>query len=158
MHYLSASIHWKKIWESQASTLYSLQDDNLISEFIPVDGDNMRIDPWAKLRSLDPFSIGDKKHFISEGVHNFAVDENDAYMVCIMLEFVGDVNAEVNDEEYSGSGWHNICSVAGSGGFEISFISDREYWINPLGASGRGDALIDTTGIRIHWIETIYLA
>ena len=158
MHYLSASTHWKKIWESQGSILYSLQDDNLISEFIPVVGDNMRVDPWAELRSLDPFSLGDKKAYISEGVHNFAVNESDAYMICIMLEFVGSVKAQINGEEFSGSGWYNICSFAGFGGFEISITSDLEYWINPLGASGRGDAFIDTTGIRIHWIETIYLA
>ena len=75
-----------------------------------------------------------------------------------MLEFVGSVKAQINGEEFSGSGWYNICSFAGFGGFEISITSDLEYWINPLGASGRGDAFIDTTGIRIHWIETIYLA
>ena len=118
----------------------------------------MRIDPWAEFRSLDPFSIGDKKLYLSEGSHSIDVNETDAYRVCIMLEFVGDVSADVNGKHYSGSGWKNICNYVGFGGFDIKITSEMEYWINPLGASGRGDALVDTTGIRVHWIETVYIA
>ncbi len=29
----------------------------------------------------------------------------------------------------------------------------QETWINPLGLSGRGDRIIDTGGLRIHWLE-----
>ena len=28
-----------------------------------------------------------------------------------------------------------------------------ETWINPLGLSGRGDRIIDESGVKIHWIE-----
>jgi hypothetical protein len=75
-----------------------------------------------------------------------------------MVEFVGDVTAIVNGNKYKGSGWYNSCTVAGNGGFDISIESESEYWINPLGASGRGDALIDQTGVRVHWVEIITLA
>ena len=75
-----------------------------------------------------------------------------------MVEFVGNVDAEINGELYQGSGWYNACSYAGYGGIGISVLSDSEYWINPLGASGRGDLFIDQTGIRVHWIETISFA
>ena len=32
------------MWSSGASTLYVLEDDMMISEFVKVEGDNMRID------------------------------------------------------------------------------------------------------------------
>ena len=74
-----------------------------------------------------------------------------------MTEFVGDVSATINSREISGSDG-TIPAYAGGGGFEIDIISEPKFWINPLGASGRGDMLFDETGIRIHWIEIIYLA
>ena len=72
-----------------------------------------------------------------------------------MTEFVGNVQAKINSVSVQGSGWYNICQSAGIGEFEISVISESKWWINPMGASGRGDALIDQTGIRVHWIEII---
>ncbi len=158
MQYIQASTHWEKMWSSGASTLYILQDDGLISDFHPVIGDNMRPDPWASHRNYDPFNLGKDRLYLTEGSHSFAVSEEGAYQICVMVEFVGDVDAEINGELYQGSGWYNACSYAGYGGIGISVLSDSEYWINPLGASGRGDLFIDKTGIRVHWIETISFA
>ena len=138
--------------------IYMLQDDSMISTFMPVTGDNMRPDPWAPLRDLDPFDIGDEKLYLTQGTHTFAVNESQAYEICIMTEFVGEVSATINSRKIEGSGWYNTCTYAGGGGFEIEITSDPEFWINPLGASGRGDALFDETGIRVHWIEVIHYA
>ena len=158
MQYIQASTHWEKMWSSGASTLYVLEDDMMVSDFIAVEGDNMRIDPWSSLRERDPFELGDYRSYITEGRHTFSVNDSFAYEVCIMTEFVGEVSATINSREISGSGWYNTCVYAGGGGFEIDITSEPEFWINPLGASGRGDMLFDETGIRIHWIEIIYLA
>ena len=118
----------------------------------------MRADPWAELRERDPFNLGDERAYFTEGIHVFPVNETQAYEICIMTEFVGDVTATINSRKITGSGWYNTCTYAGSGGFEIEITSQAEFWINPLGASGRGDALFDETGIRVHWIEIIHLA
>lgn len=158
MQYIQASTHWEKMWSSGASTLYVLEDDMMISEFLAVDGENMRIDPWSSLRERDPFGLGDYRSYITEGRHTIPVNDTLAYEVCIMTEFVGDVSATINSREISGSGWYNTCVYAGGGGFEIEITSESKFWINPLGASGRGDILFDETGIRIHWIEIIYPA
>ena len=158
MQYIQASTHWEKMWSSGASTLYVLEDDMMISEFLAVDGENMRIDPWSGLRERDPFGLGDYRSYITEGRHTIPVNDTLAYEVCIMTEFVGDVSATINSREISGSGWYNTCVYAGGGGFEIEITSESKFWINPLGASGRGDILFDETGIRIHWIEIIYPA
>ena len=158
MQYIQASIHWEKLWSSGGSTVYSLEDDMMISKFIPVSGEVMRIDPWAKLRDLDPFNLGDERLYITKGTHEFEVNQTDAFEICIMTEFVGEVSASVNSRQITGSGWYNTCTYAGGGGFEIEITSESEFWINPLGASGRGDSLFDETGIRVHWIEIIYVA
>ena len=158
MQYIQASTHWEKMWSSGASTLYILEDDMMISEFLAVDGENMRIDPWSSLRERDPFGLGDYRSYITEGRHTFPVNDTLAYEVCLMTEFVGDVSAIINSREISGSGWYNTCVYAGGGGFEVEITSESKFWINPLGASGRGDILFDKTGIRIHWIEIIYPA
>ena len=158
MQYIQASTHWEKMWSSGASTLYVLEDDMMTSEFLAVDGENMRIDPWSSLRERDPFGLGDYRSYITEGRHTIPVNDTLAYEVCIMTEFVGDVSATINSREISGSGWYNTCVYAGGGGFEIEITSESKFWINPLGASGRGDILFDETGIRIHWIEIIYPA
>ena len=157
MQYIQASQHWEKLWSSGASVVYILQDDNVVSQFHKVEGDNMRPDPWSSLRDHDPFDLGDTRLYLTEGSHHFTVDDSNSYEVCVMVEFVGDVTAIVNGDKFKGSGWYNSCRNAGYGGFEITIQSDSEYWINPLGASGRGDQIIDETGIRIHWVETTHL-
>ncbi len=158
MQYIQASTHWEKMWSSGGSTIYTLEDDMMVSHFLPVEGENMRPDPWSSLRERDPFNLGNEKLYLTEGTHGFAVNESQAYEICIMTEFVGDISASINSREISSSGWYNTCTYAGSGGFEIEITSDSEFWINPLGASGRSDALFDKTGIRVHWIEIVYLA
>ena len=158
MQYIQASVHWEVKWSSGSSKLYVLEDDRMISHFEAVEGDNMRPDPWADQRSRDPFDLGDERLYLTEGKHSFSVNDSQAYQVCVMTEVVGNVEAEINGEYIQGSGWHNSCTYAGNGGFEVRILSDSKYWINPLGASGRGDAMIDETGVRVHWVEIISIA
>ena len=57
MQYIHKSIHWKQIYSSGGSSLYALEDDSVVSSFLPVLGEEMRIDPWKDLRDLDPFDF-----------------------------------------------------------------------------------------------------
>ena len=93
MQYIQASTHWEMQWSSGASTLYVLEDDRMVSHFESVVGKNMRPDPWAEQRSRDPFNLGDERLYLTEGTHNFAVDDTEAYQFCVMTEFVGNVEA-----------------------------------------------------------------
>ena len=90
---------------------------------------------------------------------------------CVVFEAVGDlegVSFMLNgDEDMSSTqrevpaGWHSECFA--SSGFEttdfsldISWDGEKKpakRWLNPLGISGRSDALLDSTGIRLHWLE-----
>ncbi len=155
MLHIQASTHWEKLWSSGASTIYVLEDDAMSSHFEPIEGENMRLDPWHSQRNSDPFNLGKERLYLTEGKHSFAVNDTDAYQICVMVEFVGEVKAEINQATFEGSGWYNSCTYAGNGGFDIQIISQFQYWINPLGASGRGDSIIDETGVRVHWVEII---
>ena len=42
------------------------------------------------------------------------------------------------------------------GDIQVSVRLDEgggQSWLNPLGLSGRGDRVIDESGVRIHWLE-----
>ena len=42
------------------------------------------------------------------------------------------------------------------GDIQVSVRLDEgggQSWLNPLGLSGRGDRIIDESGVRIHWLE-----
>ena len=57
------------------------------------------------------------------------------------------------------AGWHSLCfeqqSIDSTSYLEIDWSNDESgsRWLNPLGLSGRGDALLDSTGITLHWFE-----
>ena len=153
MQYIHKSIHWKQIYSSGGSSLYALEDDSVVSTFLPVPGEEMRIDPWKDLRDLDPFDLGERRWYISEGTHNIETNFSESNEMCLMTEFIGKVSLKINNIIKKGSGWHEFCFDSNTTNLELTMISDYEYWLNPLGASGRGDKLLDKTGVRIHWLE-----
>jgi hypothetical protein len=57
------------------------------------------------------------------------------------------------------AGWHSVCfsqqEIDSTLQLEVDWKkeNDGERWLNPLGLSGRGDEILDTTGIRLHWVE-----
>ena len=158
MQYIHKSTHWNRIMTTGGSSLYELQDDSEVSEFIPIRGDNMRIDPWSSLRDRDPFELGDEKLYITEGMFEIELNYSSAEKICVMTEFVGEVIVKVNEMERRHSGWHEFCLDPTEKTLQLEVLSNSENWINPLGASGRGDKLLDKTGVRLHWLEVRYRA
>ena len=59
------------------------------------------------------------------------------------------------------AGWHSTCMETNGGNtnelnLELSWSPEDDSskrWVNPLGISGRSDALLDRTGLRLHWLE-----
>ena len=136
----------------------------------------MREDPWRDHRFRDPFNLGEKRAFIEQGTGtnvafnppSNAIDNGSA---CIVFEAVGDLNNfefTIGEntpfnliQHHIEAGWHSACveliepsadqlqlNIDWSGSDSLS-----GRWINPIGFSGRGDALFDRTGIRLHWVE-----
>lgn len=140
------------------------------------EGCTMRDDPWRNHRFRDPFNIGERRPFVEQGRTSsvdFAVPERlDSNMtVCVVFEAVGnldEIKFTLNGQTTTSvvhaqrnAGWHSTCMESfnlSNSEFELKIewgddasLADR--WINPIGFSGRGDALFDRTGIRLHWLE-----
>jgi hypothetical protein len=78
------------------------------------------------------------------------------------FEFTIGENTPINvNQPDIDAGWHSTCvEVNGPATDELQLNIDwsgsdalNGRWINPIGFSGRGDALFDRTGIRLHWVE-----
>tara|TARA_B100000767_G_scaffold274458_1_gene307505 strand:- start:1659 stop:2078 length:420 start_codon:yes stop_codon:yes gene_type:complete len=136
----------------------------------------MREDPWRDHRFRDPFDLGEKRAFIEQGTDTSVAfhppsDAIDNGTVCIVFEAVGNLdkfeftigeNTPTNIIQHNvDAGWHSTCAALTeptTDELELNIdwsgsdsLSGR--WINPIGFSGRGDALFDRTGIRLQWVE-----
>lgn len=94
----------------------------------------------------------------------------------MVYEAIGDVGpfsisvSDAQDPMFSSSGakagWHSDCigsySLEGhTDEIHIDWVgsdASSQRWINPIGFSGRGDALYDRVGLRFHWLELRPLA
>jgi hypothetical protein len=97
--------------------------------------------------------FGVNRFHLYEGSKKIIIDSNPDQMVCLVAEKIGKTKATFNGAEILGTGWTETCVQGGPTEFEIKIESDSNYWLNPLGLSGRGDRILDQTGLRIHWIE-----
>ena len=113
----------------------------------------------------------DRRAFIEEGENSqIHFDLSRTVFVgsqaCMFFESVGEIDdfvinidSQSHDVESTESGWHTHCFILNqtfnSIPVEISWHDSTEAstWLNPSGLSGRGDRIIDTTGIRVHWLE-----
>tara|TARA_B110000914_G_C15309946_1_gene375181 strand:- start:292 stop:717 length:426 start_codon:yes stop_codon:yes gene_type:complete len=134
----------------------------------------MRTDPWSEHRFRDTLELGNQRAFIPEGSDSIVsfssfgeiVGEGDACLVFeargdlskVQLTFLSQSNETSHTSTYS-AGWHSLCfdrqSIESATQLEIDWSDDGSgsRWLNPLGLSGRGDTLLDSTGLSLHWFE-----
>ena len=145
------------------------------------EGCTMRVEPWNEHRFRDPFNLGDHRPFIEHSngsVLGFSTDSwsQQNGTLCMVYEAIGDVGpfsisvSDAQDPMFSSSGakagWHSDCigfySLEGhTDEIHIDWVgsdASSQRWINPIGFSGRGDALYDRVGLRFHWLELRPLA
>jgi hypothetical protein len=154
--YLASSPWWELLADEDGSRLWELRGNIAVfseSVFIKIEGENMRPDPWESHRFNDPFNFGSNRLHLYSGTKNVIIDSTSDQMVCLVTEKIGDVEASFEGEIIQGSGWTQTCVQGGFSEYEIKVESKSHYWLNPLGLSGRGERIIDQTGLRIHWIE-----
>ena len=133
---------------------------------------DFRLAPWRDNRytALDGMSH-DSRAFIEEGKNSqIRFDLTRTAFVgstsCLFFESVGNIdeftinfNSQSSTVDSTHSGWHTHCFILSqtfnSIPMEISWGDDSSssIWLNPSGLSGRGDRILDTTGIRLHWLE-----
>jgi len=158
------------LWQFNSNGLASTSEFSVVNSNTCQDECEMRIDPWSghRFSKLDDFT--DNRAFIEEGknaeiefIHTGSIIENAT--VCMVYEMVGDIGGlEIIHSEIisvpldSFSGWNQKCWMMdyNQDNLQLEFDwkdSSSDWWLNPTGLSGRGDRIIDTTGIRIHWLE-----
>ena len=136
----------------------------------------MRDDPWRDHRFRDPLDLGDQRPFIEEGrtstlTYTLTSELQQNRTVCVIYEAVGDlgdlsitIDAHQTtsvEVPHARAGWHSTCAhdvELTSSDITLTLTwedgpDSGSRWINPIGFSGRGDALFDRTGLRMHWLE-----
>ena len=177
---LAESRYWSIIEDFDGSRLWQFNPtgNSQQSTLAPVNDTSckenceMRPAPWrdnryAALEGMNPNS----RAFIEEGENSQIRFDliRTAFVgskACMFFESVGDideftvlVNTQSSTVKNTDSGWHNHCFILNETSNIIAMeifwhdSTSPSTWLNPSGLSGRGDRIIDTTGIRLHWIE-----
>ena len=179
---LAQSNYWEPLLEKQGSVLWEFDASGSASasDFLKVDSStcndmcSMRNDPWSEHRFRDTLQLGNQRAFIPEGsdsvvsfssIDGFAGDGK----ACLVFEAKGKVSEvqmtfrtqsnETSLRSAYTAGWHSLCfeqqEVDSISHLEIDWSDDESgsLWLNPLGLSGRGDSLLDSTGLTLHWFE-----
>ncbi|MBT6640103.1 MAG: hypothetical protein HOB47_00740 [Euryarchaeota archaeon] len=176
------SSYWEPLVERQGSVLWKFVESGSASpsHFFTVDSStcedkcSMQVDPWHEHRFRDTLGLGNQRASIPEG-HDTILSflASDGFSgngsACLVFEARGDLGElrltlgtqenEALKTSALTAGWHSLCfeqqSIDSTMQLEIDWVDDESgsRWLNPLGLSGRSDVLLDSTGIRLHWLE-----
>ena len=134
----------------------------------------MQVDPWHEHRFRDTLGLGNQRASIPEGHDTIlSFSASDGFSgngsACLVFEArgnLGELRLTLGTQENDAlktstltAGWHSLCfeqqSIDSTMQLEIDWVDDESgsRWLNPLGLSGRSDVLLDSTGIRLHWLE-----
>ena len=179
---LAQSNYWEPLLERQGSVLWKFDASGSMpsSSFLKLDTStcreecSMQIDPWSEHRFRDTLELGNQRAFIPEGSDSIVSFSSFEEIVgngsaCLVFEARGDLSkvqltflSQSNETSHTSTysaGWHSLCfdrqSIESTTQLEIDWSDDGSgsRWLNPLGLSGRGDTLLDSTGLSLHWFE-----
>jgi hypothetical protein len=180
---LATSLHWQLTKDIDGSRLWQFQHQPTIESAIrseivyPVESDcdqscQWRIDPWWLVDADQLLNRPDSQPFLTEGSLILTVPlSRDTRDQSVRINAVVDAPPGLAVELYvidghttqgrqftTQGGWEQLTlithtSTADSVQVRIDVSGGGDTWINPLGASGRGDRLIDEDGVRLHWFE-----
>jgi hypothetical protein len=125
----------------------------------------MRPDPWSAQRWNDPHGLGSTRAVIDApaSVNLTLLMPSDLpdepIQMCLHVERLGGLDvAEVQigawTADLAGPAGHDrLCGETAPAMDAVFSLDDAStHWINPAGASGRSDRLLDASGLRIHAI------
>lgn len=178
---LAQSQYWSPLVESRGSVLWQFDSTGSAStsQFMIVNastckqGCDMRDEPWRDHRFRDTLQLGDQRATLTEGSDTAVTfssrNDTEIGQACLVFEARGDLGevtmtlvSEGNQTSHNSrfsAGWHSVCfqqqEIGSTMQLDIDWENDdsASRWLNPLGLSGRGDVVLDSTGIRLHWIE-----
>ena len=165
------NIRGSKLWQFTPLKDADVSKFSVVDEQSCKDGCEMRIEPWNEHRFRTLENLSDNRAFIEQGteseisfIHSGESIQNAT--TCLVYEAIGDIDDLIIS--YSGvqaievdtsSGWNQQCWTMDYTEENMTFTFDwdddskPDNWFNPTGLSGRGDRIVDTSGIRLHWLE-----
>ena len=179
----ATSLHWQLMKDIDGSRLWQFNQQATIesavrSEIVyPQKADcdqscQWRIDPWWLVDADQLLNRPDSQPFLTDGSLTLTIPlARDSRDQSVRINAVVDAPAGLAVELYvidghttqgrqftTEGGWEQLTlithtSTADSIQVRIDVSGGGDNWVNPLGASGRGDRLIDEDGVRIHWVE-----
>tara|TARA_B100000902_G_scaffold26890_1_gene32404 strand:- start:10488 stop:12869 length:2382 start_codon:yes stop_codon:yes gene_type:complete len=166
-----------KIWEFHETPNQESTREVLIiglNENSCQEGCDWRTSPWTGLYDWTDTSVSENRSFLSDGSISMEIEttrgmRSSMVRVSALIEAPPDqvvsITASSNDNSTTiqrntvGSVQmiSTLINVGDDGvvSIEIEADTDNKKWINPTGVSGRGDRLIDSNGVWIHWLEII---
>ena len=177
--YLASSPHWSveksydgarywKLYDAPSPERVAVVSNLSQTPCVDASGCELKKDPWRNHRYSDLLSLGEQRMVITkEGRIEWNEAINDPglrgrYNVCLLYEQIGtQLDYAINFNQVSispedKSGWRYECTTLQFDeklNISINLENDGQWWINPLGFSGRSDQIIDSTGLRIHHFE-----
>jgi hypothetical protein len=140
-----------------------------------------KTDTWISQKFQNPISLTKNRIFVQEGIdsefvieNEFTDNENNSHTICLIIERVGNTDSVTTTVSSQGIDEFQNIIPQGSGFIEDCFTfvnyqlpmqidysitwgdsTTSQRWINPTGLSGRGDIVIDQSGLLLHWIELV---
>ena len=174
---LAVSTLWSPLIQHKGAVVWSFnpEGDSEITELRAIGLDDCqncisRLDPWREHRFRDPLELGDSRPFLVEGTSSsisISPPTGNYAELCIVYESIGRPEKMIIRTDsgqryilplYKEAGYNHYCMALEENQsvqeLSIEWRSDGpSTWINPLGLSGRDNVMIDSTGVRFHWLE-----
>ena len=175
------NIDSSKLWQFIPSGNQSQSNFIAINNQHCVNSCQQKTDTWISQKFQNPISLTKNRIFVQEGIdsafvieNEFTDNENNSHTICLVIERVGNTDSVTTTVSSQGINETQNTIPQGSGFVEDCFTFENnqllmqidysitwgdsttsQRWINPTGLSGRGDIIIDQSGLLLHWIELV---
>jgi hypothetical protein len=175
------NIDSSKLWQFIPSGNQSQSNFIAINNQHCVNSCQQKTDTWISQKFQNPISLTKNRIFVQEGIdsefvieNEFTDNENNSHTICLIIERVGNTDSVTTTVSSQGIDEFQNIIPQGSGFIEDCFTfvnyqlsmqidysitwgdsTTSQRWINPTGLSGRGDIVIDQSGLLLHWIELV---
>ena len=175
------NIDSSKLWQFIPSGNQSQSDFIAINDQHCTSSCQQKTDTWISQKFINPISLNKNRIFVQEGIdsafvieNEFAEFDNASHTICLIIERVGNTDSVTTTVSSQGINESQNTIPQGSGFIEDCFTFENnqlsmqidysitwddsttsQRWINPTGLSGRGDVIIDQSGLLLYWIELI---
>ncbi len=175
------NIDSSKLWQFIPSGNQSQSNFIAINNQHCVNSCQQKTDTWISQKFQNPISLTKNRIFVQEGIdsefvieNEYTDNENNSHTICLVIERVGNTDSVTTTVSSQGINESQNIIPQGSGFIEDCFTFENnqllmqidysitwsdsttsQRWINPTGLSGRGDIIIDQSGLLLHWIELV---